>query len=139
MTLDTQLNAYIETQSQAATDRAVILSKAKEVENFTTQEIAIMLGWEYHHVQPRVSQLVDKDRLIDTGQRREGREKLSAVWAYNPNPQPRLKRPKHRGDKALWNKMMDAKREQQLHPRADTNHKIIQLAGEWILASKFDL
>ncbi len=135
MTTDTQLNAYQETQSQAATDRAIILTKAKEVVNFTTQEMADLLGWEYHHVQPRISQLVEKDLLIDTGIRREGREKQSAAWAFNPepNPQPKPKKMKPVGDKRKWGEMMRTAYAYKAQPQAYNLHAMNRAAMDWIM------
>jgi hypothetical protein len=133
MTTDTQLNAYIETQSQAATDRAIILTKAKEVVNFTTQEMSEILGWEYHHVQPRISQLVEKDLLIDTGIRREGREKQSAAWAFNPEPNPKSKKMKPVGDKEKWGEMLRTAYAHKAHPVAHNLYSMNQAAQDWIM------
>lgn len=130
--LDTQLNAYTETQSKAATDRAIILQKSKEVLNFTTQEMADLLGWEYHHAQPRISQLVDKDLLKDTGLRREGRERTSAVWAYNPEPRPKRHKIRPIGDKELFGKMLESAYIYAHEPHAHRLHQMHEAAKDWI-------
>lgn len=106
MTTDTQVNAYIETRTSAAADRAIILQKAKEVVNFTNNEMANLLGWKYSRAQCRISELKTDDLLYDTGLRRIDVVKDGAVLAYNPNPKPKPKKLKPIGVKEDFTEMM---------------------------------
>lgn len=130
--LDTQLNAYTEVKEDAAYKRNQIMQVAKEIGEFTTHEMAMYLTWSFAEAQPRISELLSMGLIYDTGYRRIGRKKESAVWAVNPNPVPQKKRMKPVGNKELWGKLIQSAYAQKAMPCAHNIHAMQQAAIAWI-------
>lgn len=130
--LDTQANAYQEVKQDAAYKRNQIMERAMLLPDFTTREMADSLKWGFHQTQPRISELLSMGLIIDTGKRRIGRVKESAVWAINHNPQPQKKRMKPVGNKELWGKMIQSAYAHSAQPNAHHIYAMQQAAIAWI-------
>ncbi len=95
-------------------------------------KLALKLNLPFESVQPRISELKDLDLIKDSGARREGRSKPSAVWVINPEPKPKKRKMKPVGNKELWGRMIQTAYAHKAHPAAHNIYAMQQAAIAWI-------
>ena len=78
-------------KGQRKTDEELILNHLKETKqyfeggSFSIIELSLSMGWAYSRVQPRVSELNSKGRLLEAGIRR-GKGRRISLYRLNVNP-----------------------------------------------------